>query len=441
MDFRDTVKESRLSNGLRIITDTIPDNPVMYGALHILTGGLHDPEDKKGLAHLSEHMMGYGRPSETREDYVRNAKAIGFKNFNMTTRQESASYWAYGECADVEKYLTEMSERLTKRAYYQEALEVERSRITNEMLKAYQDEDEKKRILSLRARFGRGMLAQPSAGTTRGFANISLQDIADYHEETIVGSNMVLMTSGGWTHKQAVQWADDNLAHLPIGKKSKLAQSPYSVQDVWFEKAGETEIEVELFFPTGDDHMQSSASITILTSILNTALSPVADKYGLYFISTYQSSYPSKELALQLKTSCAPEKLTEILRDTLEVLDDCDQIIEDNLDITKSAVMKSDRLYSGVELMIPEVRIGKMEYSFFQSGSDVHAQDKVSRAIKDVSKNDVLRVLKRALSQRPGTFYYGKITDNLPTGEMIQRRDFSGQDKRPEVIHKFSPTP
>ncbi len=52
-----------------------------------------------------------------------------------------------------------------------------------------------------------------------------------------------------------------------------------------------------------------------------------------------------------------------------------------------------------------------------------------------------LRIVQAAFQQKPGTFYYGAITDNLPSGEEIQRRDFSGQNGRHIERSVFNPRP
>ena len=50
-------------------------------------------------------------------------------------------------------------------------------------------------------------------------------------------------------------------------------------------------------------------------------------------------------------------------------------------------------------------------------------------------------IAKDALKQKPATFYHGAITDELPTGDMIQRRDFRDQNGQRPKPAKFDFAP
>lgn len=438
MDFRDTVQVSTLTNGLTVVTDTLPDNPVMYASISMLSGGLHDPWDKLGISHLGEHMIGYGLEGESREQFYSKNNIVGFKTFNMGTSDKEVSYFAYGDCEDVIPYLTEMAERLTTRAYNSDALKLEIDRITTEMRDHYADTNNVLMDLCRRASFGQGDLTKPFAGYVGGFDKISLQDIADHHERLLVGRNMALICSGGWSHDKAVEWAQDNLSHFPSGVKVDPLNDAHDTRDIFFNANSEDTVKFGYYFPFFKMAKDSEIEACILANILNNTLSPISDYHGLYHIGSGPVFAPSRMGSLGIQTSCRPEQVRDVAESIMNALEQLPSIIPDEIETTSKLIAKSMRLSNGTDNLIPENRISKLSHGFLSG--DVYASSTAMQKTLDATPEGIMSLLETILSQKPGVLYYGAVTDDLPTGEMIQRRDFEGlRGDRPAIIRKFSP--
>ncbi len=438
MNFRDTVKQTVLPNGLVIITDTLTDNPVTFGGIVMLTGGLYDPSDKLGISHLGEHMIAHGLEGETSKNFREKNNERGLKNYNMVTAEEYVSFYAYGENSDVIDYLTDMSLRLTERRYDQEALILEKSRITTEMREYYEREDNIKRSLSKKSRLGQSKLMQPTSGYAGGFEGITLQDIAGHHDELLVGQNMALISSGGWSHEAAVNWAYEHLAHFPEGVKPKKLDRNTQIQDVFAVKANRPDVDVEISFPTGLNFFGNPTKLHLLTSILQDLVTSLADEIGVYGIQLTSYLDSSQTFFLGIETSCLPGQVPDLLK---SVLSELDRVSEDYLrekfESIKAKAIKGKRLHDGVEMLIPEDRFDILIFSL--SIGDLDQYPRYEEDLNRITTEELINDLKYILAQKPGTFYYGAVNDSLPTGDMIMRREFHTPGKRPQIISKFSP--
>jgi predicted Zn-dependent peptidase len=81
MRYNDTIKVGTLPNGLTIVTDELAHVNTNYAAIIVHTGGWHDPLDKPGLAHFSEHLIAHGFSDMTDEDFLERVNELVLLDF------------------------------------------------------------------------------------------------------------------------------------------------------------------------------------------------------------------------------------------------------------------------------------------------------------------------------------------------------------------------
>lgn len=100
-------------------------------AVVVNVGGLDDPFDYQGLAHLTEHMVHYGTKKYPEEDAV-NAILINFGTYNATTRQHTTSYYNEVPNAILNRNLALFADMLAQPLFAQGVLDREVKAVDNE---------------------------------------------------------------------------------------------------------------------------------------------------------------------------------------------------------------------------------------------------------------------------------------------------------------------
>ena len=107
---------------------------------------------------------------------------------------------------------------------------------------------------------------------------------------------------------------------------------------------------------------------------------------------------------------------------------------------TQKQFIQGNQLNYDANHITPSQRYDRISNALFFRRM-AHDQDDYIAAIESQTPERILETIKDTLQQKPATFYYGAIRDDLPTGDMIQRRDFSGRSKKPIRRTQFDFTP
>jgi len=85
-------QSTRLSNGVRILTETIPQVRSVSLGVWVKTGSRHDPAKKTGIAHFIEHMLFKGTTTRSALQIAKEIDALG-GILNASTGKEYTVYY------------------------------------------------------------------------------------------------------------------------------------------------------------------------------------------------------------------------------------------------------------------------------------------------------------------------------------------------------------
>src|SRR3954468_18959999 len=89
-----TVPEvTTLSNGLRVVTDSIPHVQTVTCGLWVDVGARHEPAEINGISHVLEHMAFKGTTRRTALQIAQEIEAVG-GYLNAYTSREATAYHA-----------------------------------------------------------------------------------------------------------------------------------------------------------------------------------------------------------------------------------------------------------------------------------------------------------------------------------------------------------
>jgi predicted Zn-dependent peptidase len=220
--------ETRLENGLHILTVTMPQTRAASVSLFVGTGSRYEADSIGGASHFIEHMLFKGTARRPSARHIAEAiEGIGGYS-NAYTDQEITGYWAkvaaphFVEAADV---LTDMLRCSTF-----EPVEVEKERrvIVEEINMTMDMPDQWVTILLGQAIWPGHPLGRDVAGTRESVAAITRDQLLDYMQQHYLPRRTVVSVAGNVTHQEVVETMVQRLAGWPTAPASSFQPAPDS---------------------------------------------------------------------------------------------------------------------------------------------------------------------------------------------------------------------
>jgi predicted Zn-dependent peptidase len=235
----------QLANGLTVVLLPKPDVPLIAFAAVVRGGGLVDPVGKAGAASLTAGLLEKGAGKRSAFEFADAVAGVG-GSFNAAPGTEAITVGGQFLSRDRALMLELLADALQRPRL--EATEFEKLREREiELIKAAKDSDPS----SLTTAYGRAFLfgehpyARPLAGSERSLAQVTHQDVLDYHRSQFGADRTTLIFTGdidsAWLKRAVVatfgRWqratgATPELTAAPrvSGRRVLLVDSPGSIQ-------------------------------------------------------------------------------------------------------------------------------------------------------------------------------------------------------------------
>ncbi|MEM9197784.1 MAG: pitrilysin family protein [Pseudomonadota bacterium] len=127
-----TILTHRLDNGLRIITENMPNLQSAALGVWVLAGGRDEEEAETGVAHFLEHMAFKGTARRSAREIAEEIEDVG-GYLNAYTSKEMTAYYARVLGADVPRALDLVADIVLNPAFAEEEISLERGVILQEI--------------------------------------------------------------------------------------------------------------------------------------------------------------------------------------------------------------------------------------------------------------------------------------------------------------------
>ncbi len=175
---------------------------VAYSALAIRSGTRNEPEDRSGIAHMTEHMLFKGTPRRTPQQISNRLEVLGGELNAYTAKEETVLYSTVLK-EDAAKAVDLLFELAFTSTYPQKELDKERCVVIDE-INMYKDSpsecifEEFERLL-----FGESPLARPILGTAKSLRSIDSAALQAYVRKNFLPENMCISLVGNFTPQRA----------------------------------------------------------------------------------------------------------------------------------------------------------------------------------------------------------------------------------------------
>jgi predicted Zn-dependent peptidase len=316
------ITETRLANGIRIVTERMPEARSVSLGVWVAVGGRDEPAELAGASHFLEHLVFKGTSTRSARQIAEAVDAVGGEMNAFTNREHTAYYTRLpADRADLGFDL--LGDVLTDPAFRPPEVEAERHVILEEILMNLDVPEDHVHTLLAEALFPGHPLGREVLGTRATVEAASRDEIADFFAHWYRPRNLVVVAAGHIEHDRVVEALGASLGGLeggerPVRDRPEVAVEPQTVLDDPTEQA-----HVALGWRAVDHFDDDRYPLMVANQILGGGMSSrlfqqVREERGLcYSVYSWASTYQDAGCA-GIYAGTAPSRVGELL----SVIDD-----------------------------------------------------------------------------------------------------------------------
>jgi predicted Zn-dependent peptidase len=219
-----TVQQHTLSNGFRIVTETMPGLKSASLGIWVTAGGRHERLEQNGIAHFLEHMAFKGTKRRSALQIAEAIEDVG-GYINAYTSREMTAYYARVLENDVPLALDVIADILLNPVFDQNEIEVERGVILQEIGQALDTPDDIIFDWLQEEAYPDQALGRTILGPSERVSSFAKSDLSDFIDEHYGPDQMILSAAGAVDPDEILALAEKLFGHLPARSKPHAAEA------------------------------------------------------------------------------------------------------------------------------------------------------------------------------------------------------------------------
>lgn len=220
------VKNTVLSNGVRLVTEIVPGVHSVSVGIWVKTGSRHESKQETGIAHFIEHMLFKGTEKYTARDIARLIDSVGGV-FNAFTTKEYTCIYIKVLSQHVSLAIDILCDIFFCSLFQQDEIEKERNVIIQEINMVKDTPDDFVQELFNQAYFGDHPLGYNILGELATVQRFGKKDIVDFFErEYLVPGRIIISAAGNISHEALLEGFGKHFEKLQQ-KSNAPSQEPF----------------------------------------------------------------------------------------------------------------------------------------------------------------------------------------------------------------------
>ncbi|RPI17387.1 MAG: insulinase family protein [Ignavibacteriae bacterium] len=212
--------EYELKNGLKVILSADSSIPSVVINLCYHVGSKDEENNKKGFAHLFEHLMFEGSLNIPCGEYDNLCLNAGGDN-NAYTTEDKTNYYIILPSNQLELGLWMESDRMLQFAISQESLDTQKGVVTEEKKQTFDNRPYGSLSLEFPPRlFPNSVYGWDTIGEIDDINKATMEDIKSFFEKYYIPNNAVLTIAGDLDEKETIELINKYFGSIPRGKNS-----------------------------------------------------------------------------------------------------------------------------------------------------------------------------------------------------------------------------
>lgn len=389
-------KKSTLTNGITVVTESIPYFPTVSMGLWLKTGGRHENEVNNGICHFIEHMLFKGTSKRTAFDIAKEIDAVG-GTLNAFTGKEYTCLYARVLRKDMDLAFDVLSDMYKHSLFNEDDIEREKYVIRQEV-KMIEDNPEEYIYDMFNASYFKGHpLGLPILGNEENIDRFTRDMLLEHLQKHYSPDNLIITATGRISHDLFVEKAERVFCDV---KKQDMPEMPIN-EPVPYKNVNVYERDLEHIYlcigTNGVSQVDNKRyALYVLNAIMGGSMSShlfqeVREKRGLvYNIYSYVNCYHDTG-TFGISTSTSQESINEVLTLVKEEIGRIRShgITENELAFSKEHI--KGNLF--ISLESSEARMGRLAKNEIYFGGYIPLKETI-REIDNIKKAEVDKIGK-----------------------------------------------
>ncbi len=311
MNSLDSIRLTRLDNGLTVVTDHMPSVESVSLGVWVDAGTRHEAPEINGVSHLLEHMAFKGTRRRSAQGIAEEIEAVG-GSINAYTAREHTAYYAKVLKDDVGLAVDIIADILQHSVLDQEELAREQTVVVQEIGQAIDTPDDIIFDHFQATAYPDQALGQPVLGTADLVRGMTRDTVAGYMAEHYSAGSMILAAAGRVDHDALVAMAGEGFTGLREGKRPDKERALYK-GGLYREERDLEQVHLVLGFDGVAYEDPDYYASTVLSTLLAAACRPVCSrkcaKSGGLFTRSTPSLRPTTTVVFSRSTPGRPPRI------------------------------------------------------------------------------------------------------------------------------------
>ncbi len=237
------IRISRLSGGLRVVTETMPSSLSVAIGCWVGVGNRDEPAGIAGVSHFLEHLLFKGSSTRSARQIAEGIDAVG-GDLNAFTSKEYTAFHSRVAARDMDFALDTLLDVIADPGFTDEEVEAERHVILEELAWNADTPDDVVHGSLTESLFPDHSLGWEVLGTTDTVSAIDADSIREFHDKWYRRANLVVAVAGPVDHDRIVERVESALSGVGPGSHPER-DAPGSL----------TELQVRLTRPIEQSHI------------------------------------------------------------------------------------------------------------------------------------------------------------------------------------------
>jgi predicted Zn-dependent peptidase len=232
-------RKTRLDNGIRIVTETMPWVRSVSIGIWLTSGSRHEPARLNGISHFLEHMAFKGTRRRSTRDIALSLESLG-GHLNAFTEKEFTCYCALVLDQHLPQAVDVLSDILQYPRMTVKDLKSEKGIIAEEIRNLEDTPEDNIHDWFIQTVFSGHPMGAPILGTEKSLKRMKRADLLAHRESQYVYSNCIVTAAGNLNHDALVRMVEKHIrslseaepaAGIPAafgGERSKTVRAPIS---------------------------------------------------------------------------------------------------------------------------------------------------------------------------------------------------------------------
>jgi predicted Zn-dependent peptidase len=408
------IRETRLANGVRIVTERMPEARSVSLGVWVGVGGRDEPAALAGASHFLEHLLFKGTSTRSARQIAEAIDAVGGE-MNAFTNREHTAYYTRLPADRADLGIDILGDVLTDPAFRPHEVDAERQVIVEEILMNLDVPEDHVHTLLAEALFPGHPLGREVLGTRESVEAASRDQIADFFARWYRPRNLVVVAAGDLDHQRLVDGFADTLGRLEGGERPERTAPGDAVEPRTVLDEETEQVHLAMGWRAVDNNDDDRYPLSVANQVLGGGMASrlfqeIREERGLcYSVYSWASTYADAGCA-GIYAGTAPSRVAELL----DVVDDeiakmtASGVSEGELAVAKGYLEGS--LLLGLE--DSGSRMARLGRSLMARDEVVPIEEQLAR-IRAVTTDDVATVSARVFGGPRSLAVIGHVDDDV----------------------------